>query len=202
MVSQRLSPTFSWLRLGALLLALTVALLAGHPAHARNMEPGRLFYGVGLGLGARLPTAMLASPAAGVVAATGEYTLHKAVSLLAGADLALGPTALYTGALGVRGRVTDFGLAISPYGQVQFSAGALVNVLGATVPWVGTRLGLGTDYFLTGNTTAGLKVDAALGSSVSERAAFYGTIQVILYANYGRPLPKRPTPEPLPVWGA
>lgn len=172
------------------------------PVWARNVEPGRLFVGAGLGIGARLPTPMTASPAAGLLTLNGEYTLHKAISVVADLTLGMANTYMIVGAAGARGRLTDLKLALSPHAQVELAAGGLFDVLGANVPFVGSRLGVGVDYFLTAQSTASLGLLALVGGTVSERSAFYGMIQVLLSFSVGHNAARRPVPRPLPVLGA
>lgn len=184
-------------------LCLMAALLAAPAeAAARNLEPGRLFVGAGLGAAARMGTPLAASPAAGLVTLQGEYTLHRAASVVTDLTLGMASTNVLVGAAGMRGRLPDLGLALSPYGQVQLAAGGLFDVLGANVPWLGSRLGVGVDYFLTGRTTASVGLSALLGGTLSQRSAFYGMVQVLVSLHGATAAAAKPVPNPLPVLGA
>ncbi len=186
----------------AALLSFAVCALHAPCAHARNLEPGRLFFGAGLGVAARLPTLLGSSPAAGQLALTGEYTLHRALSVVGDITLGMAHTNTVIGASGVRGRLSNLGLAISPFAQVELAAGGLFNVLGANVPWMGSRLGLGVDYFLTGQSTASVMLATLLGGTLKERNAFYGTVQILVSVHFGALGATKPVPSPLPVLGA
>lgn len=193
--------------LGARLMCLFTLALLGltlqpGEAHARNLEPGRLFVGAGVGAAARLPTALGASAASGQLVLTGEYTLHRALGLVADLALGMAHTNTVVGAAGVRGRLVDMGLALSPYAQVELAAGGLFDVLGAKVPWMGSRLGVGVDYFLTGQTHASVMAAALVGGTLKEHGAFYGTVQLLVSLHFGARGPARPIPTPLPVLGA
>lgn len=185
-------------------LLLAIAAVPGLPtaAQARNLEPGRLFLGAGVGGGARLPTALGASAAAGQLVLTGEYTLHRAYGVVADVALGMAHTNTVIGAAGMRGRLVDLGLALSPYAQVELAAGGLFDVLGARVPWLGSRIGLGVDYFLTGQTHASVMAAALVGGTLKEHGAFYGTVQLLISLHFGARSAARPIPSPLPVLGA
>lgn len=204
-MTRRLHSTLrnNWLQHGvSAVLFCAVALLHSPHASARNLEPGRLFLGAGLGAAARLPTLLGSSPAAGQLVLGGEYTLHRSTSVVADLSLGMGHTNTLVGAAGLRGRLTDMGLTLSPFVQLELAAGSLFNVLGANVPLLGSRLGVGVDYFLTGQSTASLQVVALLGGTLRDRHAFYGTVQVLLAVQFGAAGPARPVPQPLPVLGA
>ena len=184
------------------LWALVCLLGAPTGASARNLEPGRLFVGAGLGAAARMGTPLAASPAAGLVSLQGEYTLHRAASVVTDLTLGMASTNVLVGAAGVRGRLTDLGLTLSPYGQVELAAGGLFDVLGANVPWLGSRLGVGVDYFLTGRLSASLGLATLLGGTLTDRGAFYGMVQVLVSIHAAGSAAAKPVPSPLPVLGA
>src|SRR3954467_8841084 len=112
---------------GLVMAVLALACWLGAPkgASARNLEPRSLFLGVGFGAAARMSTPLGASPAAGLVTLQGEYTLHRAAGVVADLTLGMASTHVLVGAAGVRGRLTNLGLALSPYGQVELAAGGL-----------------------------------------------------------------------------
>ena len=148
------------------------------------MEPGTLAVSGGVGAGVRMGSLLDAGGGYMVFTGMGEYAFKKSLSGVADLSLGLGrawPLRIHAGG---RYRLSDLELPVSPYAQVQLSYGKLYNVLNATLTYLGLRAGVGADYFLTANLGVGGLAAIDLGRSLSDRPAFYGVVDLFLYASY------------------
>src|SRR2546427_10070037 len=111
---------------------LVVALLPVS-ASARNLEPGEIWLHGGLGVDFKLGSALGGSGEHLILDGEGEYALSKALGVVGGLNLGLAGTKPITLRAGMRYRLTDLGLPLSPYGQVQLTLGQLRDVIGANL---------------------------------------------------------------------
>ncbi len=167
-------------------LAALLALLPGYAA-ARNVEPGEMWLNGGAGLSLKLGGALGGSSAHFALAAGGEYTFSKSLGAAAHLNVGLAGTIPLRLRAGVRYRLADLGLPVSPYGQAQLSVGRLYDVIGANLTTAGIFLGAGADYFLT----AQLGLGALLGVDLSRtfvdepgRPVFFGTFEFLATVSY------------------
>lgn len=168
-----------------LLVIATLALPI--PAAARNVEPGSVWVGAQLGPAFKLGTRLGGSGGYLMLGASGEYSFSKQLGVAA--DLQLGNfgfigTSPFRLRAGGRYRLTDLGLPVAPYGEVKMSLGRLSDVIGANLTIWGVHLAAGADYFLTAELAVGGHVGIDLGSTISDRSAFYGTFEVMATASY------------------
>lgn len=159
-------------------------LLVTPPALARTVEPGTLAAGGGLGPGIRLGSRLDAGRAYLLLHGQAEYAFTREIGGLADLSLGIGGTVPVRLHLGGRYRLTNLDLPVSPYAQAQLSLGRLYDVLGANLGYLGVRLGAGADYFLTKNVGLGGLLAFDAGSTLGERPAFFGVLDILVYATY------------------
>jgi hypothetical protein len=58
------------------------------------------------------------------------------------------------------------------------------NALGANLGLAGIRTGIGSDYFITSNLTAGAALNFDFNTTLGERPAFYGQWEFLLSGSY------------------
>jgi hypothetical protein len=148
------------MRLG--FVALSSTLLFVTAAQARTVDPGTFWLSGGLGGAFKEGSNLGGSNGYLMLTVQGEYVVSSNWGVVG--DVTLGNLGLWgTNPLrvhaGARYRLTGLQLPVSPYAQLQFSAGKLFNALGANLWTFGPRVALGADYFLT----AKLLVGAAVG---------------------------------------
>lgn len=170
------------MRIRAIIAAFVVLLAAS--AQARTVEPGSFTVAGGIGPAFRLPSPLAAGRTYLVLQAQGEYDFTSSLGALADLSFGFGSSQPLRLHLGARYRVTQLDLPVSPYAQAQLALGRLYNVLGADLTYIGARLGVGADYFLTKKLGAGALVAMDLGGTTASRRAFYGTVDVLVYAAY------------------
>ncbi len=159
-------------------------LLVTTPALARTVEPGSFSLSAGIGPTIRLGSTLSAGRAYFVLQGQAEYDFTSELGAVADLSYGIGSSQPLRFHIGGRYRFTKLDLPVSPYAQLQFTAGRLYNVLGANLPYYGARVGGGADYFLTRNFGAGAMVGADLGSTTGDRPTFYGAIDILVYATY------------------
>ena len=159
-------------------------LLVTPPALARTVEPGSFSVGGGIGPSIRLGSTLDAGRAYFLLRGQGEYAFTSQLSAVADLSLGIGSAVPLRLHLGGRYRFTNLDLPVSPYAQLQLSLGRLYNVLGANLGYVGARAGGGADYFLTKNLGVGGLLALDLGSTTGARPAFFGVVDIALYATY------------------
>lgn len=165
-------------------LTVTVLLLAPAEALAVNVEPGSLWATGSLGPGIKLGSELGGSPAYLLLSAQAEYDFNKSLAAVGGLNFGLSGTFPIKGRIGVRYRLADLELPISPYAQLQFSGGTLYDVVGANLGVVGAFVGAGADYLLTSKLSIGGIVGVDLMGTTGERPAFYGTVEIMVAASY------------------
>jgi hypothetical protein len=170
------------MRIPAIIASL--ALLVTTPAWGRTVEPGAVSVAGFLGPDLRLGSDLSAGRTYLLFAGQGEYDVTSQLGVVADLSLGLGSIKALRFHVGGRYRLTQLDLPLSPYAQLQLSVGKLYGVLGADLRFLGVRAGVGADYFLTRNFGAGAMLAADLGSTTGERPAFFGTIDVLVYASY------------------
>ncbi len=165
-------------------LVAVVLLLAPALVQARTVEPGTWSGSAGIGPGILMGSALGASGAYLELNVQGEYAFTKAVSAVGGLDFGISGSVPLRLRLGGRYRLTDLDLPVSPYGQVQLSFGRVWDVIGANLNTLGCYVGVGADYFLTAKLGVGGQLGMDLSSTLGERPAFYGIVEVLAYATY------------------
>jgi hypothetical protein len=165
-----------------LCLSLLLLILPGAAA-ARNVEPGTFIGTAFIGPSIRLGSTLGGSRGYLALGAQGEYSLDKSLSALGDVSLGLAGTIPLRLHAGVRYRLTDLGLPISPYVQGQLAYGKLYDVLGANLTFLGLRAGAGADYFLTADMATGVLLALDFGGTLGARPAFYGTVDALVYAS-------------------
>jgi hypothetical protein len=170
------------MRIRAIIAAFVMLLAAS--AQARTVEPGTLTVAGGVGPAFRLSSPLAAGRTYLVLQAQGEYDFTSSLGALADVSFGFGSSQPLRLHLGGRYRVTQLDLPVSPYAQLQFTLGRLYNVLGADLTYVGARVGIGADYFLTRKLGAGMLIAVDLGGTTASRRAFYGTVDMLVYAAY------------------
>jgi hypothetical protein len=148
------------MRLGIAGLFTLVSLVA--TAQARTVEPGTFWLSGGAGGAFKAGSNLGGSNGYLMLTAQEEYVLRSDLSEVG--DVTLGNLGLWgTNPLrvhvGARYRLTGLQLPVSPYAQLQLSAGWVHNALGANLWTFGPRVAVGADYFLT----AKMLVGATLG---------------------------------------
>jgi hypothetical protein len=173
------------MRLHRLKVALfSLAVLIPNAAAARTTEAGSTVLGAMIGPGFKLGSTLGGSSAYLLTGVQAEYVFDKSLSAVADLSVGLAGTVPVRFHAGARYRFSDLELPISPYIQGQVTIGRLNNVLGATLPYLGLRVGAGADYFLTSNIAVGALAAVDMGSTTGDRPAFYGTVDVLAYATY------------------
>jgi hypothetical protein len=167
----------------AAFLALALSLLPA-VVSARTVEPGSLMASGGIGPGFKMGSALGASGTYFLVNGQGEYSFTKDLSAVAGLELGLSGTKPLKLRAGARYRLTNLDLPVSPYAEVQFSVGRLWNVIGADLTTVGARIGGGADYFLTAKLAVGGQLGFDFSSTLGQRRAYYGLVEVLALATY------------------
>ena len=168
-----------WAVIGSML-----ALLASSDASARSLEPGTVLVSGQIGPAFRLGSALGASDVYATLGVGGEYVFDANASAVADLNLSLAGTVPLRLHLGGRYRFDGLGLPVAPYAQAQLSLGKLFDVLGADLALVGARLAIGADYYLTSELGAGVLLGSELTTTRGERPAFFGVVDVLLYASY------------------
>jgi hypothetical protein len=177
---------------------LIIALLAlPTSATARNVEPGSVWVGAELGPAFKLGTPLGGSGGYLMLGARGEYAFSKQLGVVA--DLQLGNlgfigTSPLRFRAGARYRLTDLGLPVAPYGEVKLDIGRLSDVIGANLTIWGVHVAAGADYFLTAKLAVGGHAGVDLGSTISDRSAFYGTFEIMATVSYALWDPSAPPP--------
>jgi hypothetical protein len=161
-----------------------LGLLASTEAAARTMAPGSISLAGSLGPGVSLGSRLGSSDGYLILGAEAEYDVSSSASGIVDASFGLATTKPLRLNAGTRLRATGIDLPLSPYIQVQASVGRLFNALGSNINFVGGRLGVGLDYFLTAKMAAGGLVAVTAGSTLADRAAFYGVFDMLFYARY------------------
>ncbi len=178
----------------AFFIVLFISLIPG-AALARNVEAGSMLVSAGVGGGIKMASPLGGDGTGGhlLLMAQGEYALSKALGAVVGVNLGLGSIVPLRLRLGGRYRLTDLGLPVVPYGQVQLSVGELFNVIGADLTTLGVHVAVGADYFLTADLAVGGSLGFDLSSTFGDRPAFYGTFEFMAVATYvlpfGQPAP-------------
>lgn len=111
-----------------------------------------------------------------------ENALSRHLSTVVGVGLGLADTIPIRLRGGFRYRIANLDLPLSPFGQVQLTLGRLYDVIGANLNVAGIRAGIGIDYFLTANLATGLLIAADLGTTMGQRPAFFGTLEILAVA--------------------
>jgi hypothetical protein len=153
---------------------------------ARVVEPGAVQLGAQVGPGLRLGSELGGSRAHLVLNGIGEYAFDKVWAANLELGLGLASTVQLLARAGARYRVADLGIPVSPYGLAQVSATRLVGVIGANLWALGLRLGTGADYFLTKQWAVGALLATDLGTTLGDRPAFLGTVEILVGATYTR----------------
>ncbi len=159
-------------------------LLVTTPALARTVDPGSFSVSGGIGPTLRLGSTLSAGRAYFMLQGGAEYDFTSSIGAIADLSYGLGSSQPFRFHVGGRYRLTKLDLPVSPYAQLQLSVGKLYGVLGADLTYWGARVGAGADYFLTKNFGAGALVGLDLGSTTGDRPAFYGLVDILVYATY------------------
>jgi hypothetical protein len=162
----------------------SIAVLVTTPAWGRTVEPGSFSVAGFLGPDLRVGSGLNAGRTYLLFAGQAEYDLTSQAGVVADLSVGWGSSTPVRFHLGGRYRLTQLDLPVSPYAQLQLSYGKLYGVLGADLRYIGARAGVGADYFLTRNFGAGVMLATDLGSTTGDRPAFYGTIDILVYASY------------------
>lgn len=144
------------------------------------MEAGQILLGVGVGPSFRLGSNLAIPKGMLMLDGNAEFVLDPSMSLIADLAVGVSGTQVVKGRFGGRYRFTGFELPVSPYVQLQASAGRLIDVLGADLTSVGARAGVGADYFLSARWTVGVQGAYELASTTGQRPAWYGTLDMLL----------------------
>ncbi len=169
-------------RLPIVLLVLVVCAgvsIAG-VASARTMEPGNIVVGGGVGPSFKTGSDLGMSSGYLMLNGIGEYVFTPQISGVASVAAGLAGTIPLRLRVGGRYRVIGGELPISPYVQLEVSAGRLYDVLGTNLTSVGLRAGAGADYFLSANWMVGVLGALELARTTGERPANYSTIDLLL----------------------
>lgn len=177
------TPLFKQSRQSLLLIALIVGLTSS-TASAITVPAGGTWINGGFGLGSKLDSQVGGSDFFLMLNAGVEHSLNSNFSVVGDIDWGLAGTVPLRLHAGARLRITGLKLPLSPWFQAQLSTGMLFNALGATLPLVGVRPGIGTDYFVTSKLSASAALHFELNSTLGERPAFYGQWEFLLMANY------------------
>jgi hypothetical protein len=165
------------------LLALVVVLLPAS-ALARNLEPGSLWVSGGVGGGVKMASPHGGSGGHFLLLGQGEYAINKTFGIVGGVGFGMASTKPLKARVGVRYRLSDLGLPVSPWGQAQLSVGGLFNVIGADLFTIGVNVAGGADYFLTADLSVGGQIGVDLSSTLGARPAFYGTFEFLAVVSY------------------
>ncbi len=164
-----------------LLLAVSVGVsIAADTASARTMEPGNIVIGGGIGPSFKTGSELGMSSGYLMLNGIGEYVITPEISGVASVAAGLAGTIPLRLRVGGRYRIVGGQLPISPYVQLEVSAGRLYDVLGTNLTSFGLRAGGGADYFLSANWMVGVLGAWELARTTGERPANYSTIDVLL----------------------
>jgi hypothetical protein len=167
-------------------LLLLTALVCALPAvaGARTVEPGKITASVAVGPGFQWGSILGGSGIWLVLQGRGEYAVDEKLGVVADLQLGLSDTVPVRFRAGGRYRLTGLELPVSPYGQAQLSIGRLYDVIGADLTVWGLFAGIGADYFLTAQLGTGALIGMDFGRTTGDRPAFYGTVEITVYASY------------------
>ena len=154
------------------------------PAQARTMEAGSLWMNSSFGSGVKLGSRVGGSNGFLMLNAGTEYLLSPELSVIADIDVGVAGTIPLRLHAGARYRLTGLGSPLSPFAQLQLTAGRVYNALGADLGLFGIRAGLGADYFITSRLAGGLVTHLDLNTTLAETRAFYGVWELLATASY------------------
>ena len=163
------------------LLSLTAA---PRSAKAVAFEPNTWHAQAAIGPSIRLGNLLGGSRAYGTVAVQGEYIISEWLTGVGDVTLGFAGTVPLRFHVGSRLRWPGLNLPISPWVQAQFTAGRVFDVLGANLTVLGGRLALGSDYFFTAQLSGGMLLGFDLMSTLGQRPAFYGVVDILFGASY------------------
>ena len=166
-------------KLLTLILWVSLSIVA-REASARTVEPGSIIVGGAIGPSFKLGSDLGMSSAYLMLNGTGEYVFTPEWSGIGSVALGLAGTIPVRVRLGGRYRITGAELPLSPYVQLEVSAGRMFDVLGANLNSFGVRAGGGADYFLSANWMVGVLGAIELARTTGERPANYSTLDLLL----------------------
>jgi hypothetical protein len=171
--------------LGMVAVGCALFLGGGAQLQALKLEGGQSIFA--LRLGGSGDNAF--TPAGGYFTASAAYDYMLPLGLSATTDLTLELNPSYNNVflfgIGARYRYQGLPVPLHPHAGLQFVAGRLFNVRWVDLTYLGARLSLGGDYYLTSNWSAGLLMSVDLGGTVSTpRSAAFRQINFLVVAQY------------------